>query len=123
MTMAREVEKLRAELVNTSNIDRRTGMLLFTFISLSFRLLAMSPLTSYDIVDDSIVATNAGGPYGGTPGSNENEASGHPVGQHVYEDGYSVPQVCNFHLFGCNNSMLYVIHIIVKRIEEYGNRS
>lgn len=93
MTMAREVEKLRAELVNTSNIDRRTGMLLFTFISLRFRLLAMSPLTSYDIVDDSIVATNAGGPYGGTPGSNENEASGHPVGQHAYEDGYSVPQV------------------------------
>ncbi|KAJ7971171.1 Protein FLX-like [Quillaja saponaria] len=57
VTMAREVEKLRAELTNTANVDRRTG-----------------------------------GPYGGTPGNNENEASGLPVGQNAYEDGYSVAQ-------------------------------
>lgn len=37
---------------------------------------------------------NAAAPYGGTPG-NENEASGHPVGQNAYEDGYGAPQVCH----------------------------
>lgn len=57
ITMARELEKLRAELSNTANVDRRTG-----------------------------------GPYGGTPGKNENEASGNPVGQNAYEDGYGIPQ-------------------------------
>ncbi|KAG6656187.1 hypothetical protein I3843_04G004300 [Carya illinoinensis] len=57
ITMARELEKLRAELSNSANIDRR-----------------------------------AGGPYGGTPGKNENEASGNPAGQSAYEDGYNIPQ-------------------------------
>lgn len=38
---------------------------------------------------------NVGGPYGGTPGKNENEASGNPVGQNTYEDGYNIPQVCH----------------------------
>ncbi|KAH7532839.1 hypothetical protein FEM48_Zijuj04G0065100 [Ziziphus jujuba var. spinosa] len=62
MTMAREVEKLRAELVNTSSADRRTG-----------------------------------GPYGGTAGNNENDTSGHPVGQNAYEDGYVGPQGRSHH--------------------------
>ncbi|KAK9272934.1 hypothetical protein L1049_003313 [Liquidambar formosana] len=58
MTMSREVDKLRAELTNTANVERRPG-----------------------------------GPYGGSTGYNENEASGHhPVGQNAYEDGYGVPQ-------------------------------
>ncbi|KAI4346788.1 hypothetical protein L6164_007656 [Bauhinia variegata] len=56
-SMAREVEKLRAELANNPNVDRRSS-----------------------------------GPYGGTPGNNENEASGLPVGQNSYEDGYGHPQ-------------------------------
>lgn len=38
---------------------------------------------------------NVGGPYGGTPGKNENEASGNLVGQNTYEDGYNIPQVCH----------------------------
>jgi len=38
---------------------------------------------------------NSGGPYGGTSGTNENEASGLPVGQNAYEDGYSIMQVCD----------------------------
>ncbi|CAK9185936.1 unnamed protein product [Ilex paraguariensis] len=50
MAMAREVEKLRAELANAANLDRRTG-----------------------------------GPYGGTTGYDENDATGHhPVGQGAY---------------------------------------
>ncbi|XP_044478953.1 protein FLX-like 2 [Mangifera indica] len=57
ITMAREVEKLRAELTNASNVDRR-----------------------------------AGGPYGTETGNSENGASGRPVGQNAYEDGYGVPQ-------------------------------
>lgn len=57
ITMSKELEKLRAELSNSANTDRRTG-----------------------------------GPYGGTPGKNENEASGNPVGQNTYEDGYNIPQ-------------------------------
>ncbi|GMY24457.1 protein FLX-like 2 [Fagus crenata] len=57
VTMARELEKLQAELSNSANTDRR-----------------------------------AGGPYGGTPAKNENEASGNPVGQNAYEDGYNIPQ-------------------------------
>ncbi|XP_027351646.1 protein FLX-like 2 [Abrus precatorius] len=57
VSMSREVEKLRAELTNTANVDRRTS-----------------------------------GPYGGTSGTNENEASGLPGGQNAYEDGYSVVQ-------------------------------
>ncbi|XP_027926165.1 protein FLX-like 2 [Vigna unguiculata] len=57
VSMSREVEKLRAELTNTANVDRRSS-----------------------------------GPYGGTSGSNENEASGLPVGQNDYEDDYSVMQ-------------------------------
>lgn len=36
MTMAREVEKLRAELVNTSNVDRRTGIPMFTYFLSQF---------------------------------------------------------------------------------------
>ncbi|KAI4352295.1 hypothetical protein L6164_006562 [Bauhinia variegata] len=57
LSMSREVEKLRAELTNNPNADRRSG-----------------------------------GPYGGTPGNIENEASGHPVGQNSYEDGYGHAQ-------------------------------
>ncbi|XP_021290681.1 protein FLX-like 2 isoform X2 [Herrania umbratica] len=57
MTMAREVEKLRAELLNAANVDRRTV-----------------------------------GQYGGATGNNENEASGHPVGQNAYEDGFVIHQ-------------------------------
>jgi len=38
---------------------------------------------------------NSGGPYGGTSGTNDSEASGLPVGQNAYEDGYSVMQVCD----------------------------
>ncbi|KAK7295591.1 hypothetical protein RJT34_18501 [Clitoria ternatea] len=57
VSMSREVEKLRAELTNTANVDRRSS-----------------------------------GPYGGTSGTNENEASVLPVGQNAYEDGYSVAQ-------------------------------
>ncbi|XP_052729309.1 protein FLX-like 2 isoform X4 [Vigna angularis] len=57
VSMSREVEKLRAELSNTANVDRRNS-----------------------------------GPYGGTSGTNDNEASGLPVGQNAYEDGYSVMQ-------------------------------
>ncbi|KAL5808255.1 hypothetical protein ACOSQ3_028946 [Xanthoceras sorbifolium] len=57
MTMAREVEKLRAELTNPANIDRRSG-----------------------------------GSYGAVNGNNENETSGHPVGQNAYEDGYGASQ-------------------------------
>ncbi|WCJ25438.1 Protein FLX-like 2 [Euphorbia peplus] len=30
----------------------------------------------------------AGGPYGGATGNNESEASGRPIGQNMYEDGY-----------------------------------
>ncbi|XWS75387.1 hypothetical protein CRYUN_Cryun01aG0082500 [Craigia yunnanensis] len=56
MTMAREVEKLRAELMNAANVDRRTV-----------------------------------GQYGGAIGNNEND-SGHPVGQNAYEDGYGIHQ-------------------------------
>lgn len=33
----------------------------------------------------------AGGPYGG-PAGNESEASGHPAGKNIYEDGYGIPQ-------------------------------
>ncbi|XP_011021174.1 PREDICTED: protein FLX-like 2 isoform X3 [Populus euphratica] len=33
----------------------------------------------------------AGGPYGG-PAGNESEASGHPTGKNIYEDGYGIPQ-------------------------------
>ncbi|XP_062106379.1 protein FLX-like 2 [Humulus lupulus] len=33
-----------------------------------------------------------GAPYGITPGNNDNEASGHHVGQNAYEDGYGAPQ-------------------------------
>ncbi|KAB2073414.1 hypothetical protein ERO13_A07G072900v2 [Gossypium hirsutum] len=57
MTMTREVEKLRAELMNASNVDRRTV-----------------------------------GQYGGATGNNENDASGHPVGQNAYEDSYGIHQ-------------------------------
>ncbi|XVF80354.1 hypothetical protein PTKIN_Ptkin15bG0063100 [Pterospermum kingtungense] len=57
MTMAREVEKLRAELMNAANVDRRTV-----------------------------------GQYGGAAVSNENDASGHPVGQNAYEDSYGIHQ-------------------------------
>ncbi|XWS46431.1 hypothetical protein CRYUN_Cryun14cG0066100 [Craigia yunnanensis] len=57
MTMAREVEKLRAELMNPANVDRRTV-----------------------------------GQYGGATGNNENDASGHHVGQNAYEDGYGIHQ-------------------------------
>ncbi|XP_011021173.1 PREDICTED: protein FLX-like 2 isoform X2 [Populus euphratica] len=32
-----------------------------------------------------------GGPYGG-PAGNESEASGHPTGKNIYEDGYGIPQ-------------------------------
>ncbi|KAL3568246.1 hypothetical protein D5086_030897 [Populus alba] len=32
-----------------------------------------------------------GGPYGG-PAGNESEASGHPAGKNIYEDGYGIPQ-------------------------------
>lgn len=38
---------------------------------------------------------HSGAPYGGTSGTNENEASGLPGGQNAYEDGYSVMQVCD----------------------------
>ncbi|KAK8507841.1 hypothetical protein V6N13_140582 [Hibiscus sabdariffa] len=57
MMMTREVEKLRAGLMNASNVDKR------------------------------IV-----GQYGGATGNNENNASGHPVGQKTYEDGYGIHQ-------------------------------
>ncbi|XVE77430.1 hypothetical protein DITRI_Ditri13aG0061900 [Diplodiscus trichospermus] len=57
MTMAREVEKLRAELMNAADVDRRTV-----------------------------------GQYGGATGNNENDASGHPVGQNAYEDTYGIHQ-------------------------------
>lgn len=57
MIMATEMEKLRAELMNAANVDRRTV-----------------------------------GQYGGTTGNNENDASGHPVGQNAYEDGYGIHQ-------------------------------
>lgn len=56
VSMSREVEKLRAELTNTANIDRISG------------------------------------PYGGTSATNNNEASGLPVGQNAYEDGYAAAQ-------------------------------
>lgn len=94
-------------------------LLLFFFVS----VLAMSSLIFYDIVDDSVVAINAGGPYGGTPGNNENEASGHPVGQNTYEDGYNVSQVCHIPSFGLQYKyiMLSVIHVSVKGVEVYGS--
>ncbi|KAK8532250.1 hypothetical protein V6N13_131588 [Hibiscus sabdariffa] len=57
MTMTREVEKLRAELTNASNVNKR------------------------------IV-----GQYGGATGNNENDTSGHPVGQNAYEDSFGVHQ-------------------------------
>lgn len=57
VSMSREVEKLRAELTNTANVDRRSS-----------------------------------GPYGGTSGTNDNEASGLPLGQTAYKDGYAVAQ-------------------------------
>ncbi|XP_004233402.1 protein FLX-like 2 [Solanum lycopersicum] len=58
MTMSREVEKLRAELANTSNSDRQTG-----------------------------------GPYGGSTGYNENDATNnYATGQNIYADGYGVYQ-------------------------------
>ncbi|OIW12320.1 hypothetical protein TanjilG_32436 [Lupinus angustifolius] len=56
-SMSREVEKLRAELTKTANVDQRSS-----------------------------------GPYGGTTGTNENEASGLPPGRNAYEDGYAVAQ-------------------------------
>ncbi|XP_022734719.1 protein FLX-like 2 [Durio zibethinus] len=57
MIMAREVEKLRAELMNAANVDRRTV-----------------------------------GQYGSATGNKENDASGHPMGQNAYEDGYGIHQ-------------------------------
>ncbi|XP_061353631.1 protein FLX-like 2 [Gastrolobium bilobum] len=57
ISMSREVEKLRAELTNTANVDKKSSV-----------------------------------PYGGTPGTNENEASGLPLGKNTYEDGYPVAQ-------------------------------
>ncbi|XP_055804356.1 protein FLX-like 2 [Solanum dulcamara] len=58
MTMSREVEKLRAELTNTSNSDRQTG-----------------------------------GPYGGSTGYNENDATNnYATGQNIYADGYGIYQ-------------------------------
>ncbi|WJX75434.1 hypothetical protein P8452_58968 [Trifolium repens] len=57
VSMSREVEKLRAELTNTANVDQRSS-----------------------------------GPYGGTSGTNDNAASGLPLGQNAYEDGYAVAQ-------------------------------
>ncbi|XP_019451393.1 PREDICTED: protein FLX-like 2 isoform X2 [Lupinus angustifolius] len=55
-SMSRELEKLRAELTKTANVDQRNG------------------------------------PYGGIPGTNENEASGLPLGQNAYDQGYAVAQ-------------------------------
>lgn len=46
-------------------------------------------------VDWSWRAINLGGPYGGTSATNNNEASGLPVGQNAYEDGYAAAQVCD----------------------------
>ncbi|CAI8585127.1 unnamed protein product [Vicia faba] len=37
-------------------------------------------------------ADRSSGPYGGTSGTNNKEASGLPVGQNAYEDGYAVAQ-------------------------------
>lgn len=69
------------------------------------------------------MAINAGGPYGGASGNNENEASGHPVGQNAYEDAYNVPQVCHIPCFWLQYkyTLLYVSHVSVNRIEVYGN--
>lgn len=91
VTMATELEKLRAELNNSANLDRRTGIYILevmSFISQQFCLL-----TIVVIVDSHI--TFAVGAYGGTTGYNENDATGHyPVGPNAYDDGYGVPQVC-----------------------------
>jgi hypothetical protein len=51
---------------------------------------------------DHSVQYNLGGPYGGTSGTNDNAASGLPLGQNAYEDGYAVAQVCD-------DPMCYVI--------------
>ncbi|KAK9146504.1 hypothetical protein Sjap_006407 [Stephania japonica] len=62
--MSREVEKLRAELANAANLERRT-----------------------------VSNQNATVPYGGTASYKDNETVGqHPVGQNAYEDGYGVSQ-------------------------------
>ncbi|PON40583.1 Protein FLX-like [Parasponia andersonii] len=71
ITMAREVEKLRGELMNPTYVDRRP---------------------QYKMAHYWLLLPNAAAPYGGTPGNNENEASGHPVGQNAYEDGYAATQ-------------------------------
>ncbi|WOK98162.1 protein FLX-like 2 [Canna indica] len=63
VSMVREVEKLRAELTNATNLDRSGGIAL-----------------------GGQFGTNAA-PY------KENDASGyHPVGQNAYEDSYGAPQ-------------------------------
>ncbi|KAK8639240.1 hypothetical protein V6N13_137631 [Hibiscus sabdariffa] len=66
MTMTREVEELRAELTNASNVNKR--------------------------INGSYMKPNEVGQYGGATGNNENDTSGHPVGQNAYEDGYGVHQ-------------------------------
>lgn len=64
MTMASEVEKLRAELKKHAEIDRRAA-----------------------------AAGPGPGPYAGFTGHNDKEASGHySVGQTTYDDAYGVPQ-------------------------------
>lgn len=126
MTMAREVEKLRAELMNAANVDKRTGILsdlfffeLFDFLLLVF-LLSFFPLF-IRTVDCSSKKLNAVGQYGGAAVSNENEASGHPMGQSAYEDGYGIHQVCDIHdgfsyvVDSCNT--LSIVRVTEKHLE------
>ncbi|KAE9619927.1 hypothetical protein Lal_00040259 [Lupinus albus] len=45
-----------------------------------------------ELTKTAIVDQRSSGAYGGTAGTNENEASGLPLGQNAYEDGYAVAQ-------------------------------
>ncbi|KAE8679761.1 NAD(P)-binding Rossmann-fold superfamily protein, putative isoform 1 [Hibiscus syriacus] len=81
----REVEKLSAGMMNASNVDKRIGILSSDLFL--FEIFIPPPL-----LDGSYVESNAAGQYGGATGNNENDASGHPVGQNTYEDGYVIHQ-------------------------------
>lgn len=113
ITMARELEKLRAELTNTASLERRHGTLACLYFTFCWIILSFSnfPLSTTDIW-----RLHVGGPYGTTQ-NNEIEASGNPAGQNTYEDGYGVAQVSHiFHflvfmswyVWICSTLFLYV---------------
>lgn len=97
ITMARELEKLRAELTNTASLERRHGTLAYPYFTFVFLGLSYPSWISLNL-PLILWWLHVGGPYGTTQ-NNEIEASGNSTGQNTYEDGYGVAQVCHiFHL-------------------------